>query len=60
MSAPPELTRESYLGDGVYSGVDSMGRLWVYLNDGVQKMSAICVEPEVAAALLAQIREVYP
>lgn len=50
-----ELTRKTYIGDGVYLGYDEMNRLWIYTSDGYEDTNHICLEPEVIDALLTHI-----
>lgn len=60
-SAPPEeLFKVVYLGDGVYAGIDRPRRLWIYLDDGIEKTSAICLEPEVILALEMHLDVTFP
>jgi hypothetical protein len=48
----PDARRLRYLGDGVYAVLDGAGRVWLTAENGVAATDAICLEPEVAAALV--------
>jgi hypothetical protein len=47
----PDARQLRYLGDGVYAVFDG-ARVWLTAENGVAATDAICLEPQVAAALV--------
>jgi hypothetical protein len=50
---------KQYLGDGVYAELDDYGRVLLTTEgDGYDRTNAICLEPEVIAALRRYLEDV--
>lgn len=52
-----KLTYKQYLGDSVYAGIDEIGRVWIYTNNGGDNENLICLEEEVIDLLVAYLEK---
>lgn len=44
-----------YMGDSVYIGQDAMGRIWIFLYNGITPENEICLEQDVVHNLMEAI-----
>ena len=47
-----------YIGDSVYIGIDKFGRLWIFIFNGIQINSEICLEDDVLGNLMQVVNSV--
>ena len=47
-----------YMGDSVYIGIDNdFGRLWIFLYNGIEATSEICLDDDTLGNLIVAVRK---